>query len=95
MTTGYKLKVYKKDRRCKNGLRLVNSYDYKSYDDTAMVHEVVHLKSTLYKASDGWELDVEPLTVEVKNLMTGEMVTIRYEDRGTACDPSMERYWSM
>ena len=95
MTQGYKLKVYKKDRRRKDGLRLVNSYDYTSYNEAAMQGELADLRSRLYKSSDGWELVVEPLTVEVKSLMSGEMVTIRYEDRGTACDPSMERYWSM
>lgn len=30
-----------------------------------------------------------------KNLMTGEDVVIRTEDRGGVCDPSMERYWTM
>ncbi len=33
--------------------------------------------------------------VLVKNLMTGVMVEIREADRGTACDPSQERFWSM
>lgn len=33
--------------------------------------------------------------VPVKNLMTGETVSIRRESRGGPCDPSMERYWSM
>ena len=33
--------------------------------------------------------------VQVKNLMTGEMVEIREADRGTVCDPSQERFWSM
>jgi hypothetical protein len=33
--------------------------------------------------------------VTVKNLMTGEMVEILEIDRGSACDPSTERFWSM
>jgi hypothetical protein len=33
--------------------------------------------------------------VQVKNLMTGQMVEIREADRGTVCDPSQERFWSM
>ena len=33
--------------------------------------------------------------VEVKNLMTGQLVKIRQSQRGTACDPSTERYWTM
>lgn len=34
-------------------------------------------------------------TIEVRNLMTGEMNTIRLSDRGTCNDPSTNRYWSM
>jgi hypothetical protein len=33
--------------------------------------------------------------VTVKNLMTGNMVEILEIDRGGACDPSTERFWSM
>jgi hypothetical protein len=35
------------------------------------------------------------VTVQVKSLMSGQMVTIPLENRGGPCDPSMERYWSM
>lgn len=34
-------------------------------------------------------------TVVVKSLMTGEDVEIPRSQRGTACDPSMESYWTM
>ena len=33
--------------------------------------------------------------VTVKNILTGKEVTIRREDRGGPCDPSMERFHSM
>ena len=33
--------------------------------------------------------------VQVKNLMTGEMVEILESDRNTCNDPSQERFWSM
>lgn len=92
---GYRLNVYKVDRRVKSGQRFVKSYDYKSYSSQAMAEEVSDLRRRLYKPADGWRLDWEPMTVMVKNLMTGEMVEIDYRDRGGACDPSMERYWSM
>jgi hypothetical protein len=95
MTRGYKLTVYKLDRRCKDGKRLVNSYAYESHDEAAMAREVADLKSNLYKEIDGWELVVTPLTVMVTSLVSGKLVEIRYEDQGTACDPSMERFWSM
>jgi hypothetical protein len=35
------------------------------------------------------------VTVQVKSIMTGKMVTIPLENRGGPCDPSMERYWTM
>ncbi len=35
------------------------------------------------------------VTVEVVNLMSGRTVGIKRSDRGTCCDPSTERYWSM
>lgn len=95
MTYGYRLMVFKADRRTKSGERFVKSYEYKNYSGNAMMDEIFDLKQRLYKPADGWRLDFEPLTIMVKNLMTGAMVEIDYKDRGTACDPSMERYWSM
>lgn len=41
------------------------------------------------------ELVQKPKMVTVKNLMTGQDVQIRAEDRGGVCDPSQERYWTM
>lgn len=34
------------------------------------------------------------VTVEVKSLMSGQMVSIPLENLGGPCDPSMESYWS-
>lgn len=95
MTYGYRLMVYKADRRTKSGERFVKSYEYKGYSGNAMMDEIKDLKRNLYKPADGWRLDFEPLTVVVKNLMTGKDVEIDYRDRGTCVDPSMERYWTM
>lgn len=41
------------------------------------------------------ELVQQPKMVTVKNLMTGKDVSIRAEDKGTVCDPSQERFWTM
>ena len=95
MTYGYRLMVFKADRRTKSGERFVKSYEYKGYSGNAMMDEIKDLKRALYKPADGWRLDFEPLTVVVKNLMTGEPVEIDYRDRGTCVDPSMELYWTM
>jgi len=95
MAYGYRLLVYKKDRRVKAGERFVKSYDYPGFSGHAMMDEIKDLKRLLYKPADGWRLDFEPMTVMVKNLMTGAMVEIDYRNVGGPCDPSMERYWSM
>lgn len=95
MRFGYRLLVFKADRRTKSGERLVNTYDYPNYSNQAMAEEVGDLKRRLYRPIDGWRLDFEPLTVMVKSLMTGVMVEIDYRDRGGPNDPSTERHWSM
>jgi hypothetical protein len=94
MTYGYRLFVYKADRRTKTGERFVKSYDYPNYSGNAMMDEVKYLKSQLYRPEDGWRLDFEPMTKIVKNLMTGEDVEIDYRTP-RSCDPSSELYWSM
>lgn len=95
MAYGYRLFVYKADRRTKTGERFVKSYDYTGYSGNAMMDEIKSLKRDLYKESDGWRLDFEPLTAMVRSLQTGQLVEIDYRDVGGPCDPSTERYWSM
>lgn len=95
MTYGYRLIVHKADRRTKTGLRFIASYDYEGYSGAAMQDEIYDLRQRLYPARDGWQLSFEPMTVLVKSLITGQDVEIDYRSRGSACDPSTERYWSM
>ena len=95
MAYGYRLFVYKADRRTKSGERFVKSYDYPNYSGNAMMDEIKSLRHQLYKTSDGWRLDFEPLTAIVTSLQTGKPVEIDYRDVGGPCDPSTERYWSM
>lgn len=95
MAYGYRLLVFKVDRRRKSGERFVKSYDYQGYSGHAMMDEVKDLSRNLYRPADGWRLDFEPMTAMVKNLMTGQMVEIDYQDLGGPCDPSTERYWTM
>ena len=89
------LQVWKRDMRCTTGLRFVNEYTYKGQTQQQMTAEMDDLRRQLYKAADGWCLKLTAATVTVRNLMTGADVTIRTEDRGTCCDPSQERYWTM
>jgi len=95
MAYGYRLNVYKRDGRTKSGERFVKSYEYQGFSGNAIMDEVKDLKRQLYRPEDGWRLEFHPLSTMVKNLMTGQLVEIAWEDQGGACDPSMERYWSM
>jgi hypothetical protein len=54
---GYKLLVYKADRRAKSGERFVKEYLYEGYSGNAMMDEIKDLKRLLYKPADGWRLD--------------------------------------
>lgn len=94
MTSGYRLLVYKQDRRRKEGQRLVEIKDYPGYSSTTMQDEICSLSKIKYPQEAGWRLDFEPMTKMVKNLMTGEMIEIDFRTPYCA-DPSSERYWSM
>ena len=93
MTKGYKLNVYKLDRRRKTGRRFVKSYDYPTSNETGVRGEIINLRS-LYPQHSGWVLEYHPLTKTVVNLMSGRPVEIAYNTPG-CCDPSTETYWSM
>ena len=89
------LRVYKRDLRCKGGERHVKDYTYPNWTREQMAAEVGVLRSLHYKSKDGWRLEFHEAWVTVKNLMSGQDVQIRAEDRGGVCDPSQERFWSM
>lgn len=91
----WRLRVYKQDRRYKEGERQVNEYRYNNWTRDQMAEEVRDLRNTLYRAEQGWRLEFAASWVKVNNLMTGKEVEIRAEYQGTCCDPSQERYWSM
>jgi hypothetical protein len=57
-----------------------------------MINEVGYLIDMYPKAE--FRIDIVPTTKTVKNLMTGEEVTIPH-DTPRSCDPSSELYWSM
>ncbi len=87
------MRIMIKDRRYKEGWRPHKTYVYKDKHEGWM-HEEIRDLGGLYPAHK-YHIEVEPVYVTVKSLMTGEPVKILYTDRGTACDPSMERYWTM
>ena len=61
MSPGYRLMVYKLDKRTKTGERFVGSYEYAGYSHKAILNEISALKQNLYRTADGWRLDFERL----------------------------------
>lgn len=53
----YTLKVYKVDRRAKNGERLVLEVPYPNYSGTAMMDELFYLRKFKYKPENGYRVD--------------------------------------
>lgn len=87
------MRVYVRDRRCKTGERICNTYTYKSKHERWMADEVLDLQCGLYPA-ERYRIEVDPVWVTVVSLQTGLPVVIRYEDRGGVYDPSQESYWT-
>lgn len=74
--------IFKKDARCKSGQKLVAR------------KEVEEFNMDDYSAYDSkYFIDVQPFK-KVRNLMTGEEITIP-ADTPHSCDPSTELYWTM
>jgi len=86
--------IYKTDRRCKAGERLVNTTVWKNRDADEMKREVRELQYELWPKGRGFRIEFHPTTVAAKNLMTGKDMQI---DRDTpwCCNPASETYWSM
>jgi hypothetical protein len=86
------LKIYRLDRRCRAGERLVGTYPYDGRTEQSMQNEVGDLLGMYPKTK--YRIEFHPATKTVKNLVTGEDVEIAY-NTPYCCDPSTERYWSM
>lgn len=86
--------VYKADKRTKSGERFVSKYPFSGMDRAAVERELQGLTAQLYPAKNGWRFDVQPATMTVKNLMTGQDVEIP-ADTPWCCNPASETYWSM
>jgi hypothetical protein len=85
--TAYTLEIYKKDRRIKEGQRLVEKKDFcpvtRDYIQTVVAD----------KTAQGFQVQVHETYVTKKNLMGGKEFTERY-DTPYYCSPASESYWS-
>ena len=89
----YTLEIYKRDRRTKEGQRLVGKYDYDRRDLAAMEREIAELFPT-YKKKDGYLFRVVETMVTKTNMMSGKEFQERY-DTPYACSAANETFWSM
>lgn len=88
------MRIYVQDRRYKTGERVYGSYVYEKKHKQWMQEEVRDLQAGLYPQPK-YRIEVDPTTVQVRSLMTGQLVEIPFTERGGPCDPSTERYWVM
>lgn len=86
----YTVEIYKKDKRCKSGERLVSKNDYAT-DNLSMLEHTV--KNT-YRQLHGFRYEIHETFVTRKNMMSGAEFQERY-DTPYYCSPSSETYWSM
>jgi len=86
----YTIEIYKRDRRTKQGERLVHKADHDTDNLSMLEHTVKHT----WRASQGYRYEIHETYVTRKNLMGGKEYQERY-DTPHFCSPSSESYWSM
>ena len=86
--THYTLEIYRKDRRVKTGLRLIEKLDYDPLTPDAIA-EIVR-----FREAQGFVVKKFETYVTRENLMGRGKFTERY-DTPHYCSPASESYWSM
>jgi len=94
MKPDHTMRIYKADRRCKTGERLVSTTVWRNRDEAEMAREVRELQYDAWPVSKGYRIEFLPTMKTVRNLITGAEVEIPH-DTPRACDPSSELFWSM
>lgn len=82
----YTVKMYKLDKRCKEGRKLVYMNDYENVDLAQM--------ERMYPHRTGYEVEFHETYVTRINMMSGKEYKERF-DTPYYCSPSSESYWSM
>ena len=86
----YTLRVYKKDNRTKSGERIISTSVINNMDEQTMKA----IAENGNRLNPDHRFEYYPTYKTVKNLMTGEEVTIP-TDTPHCCNPASETYWSM
>jgi hypothetical protein len=85
----YTVEVYKQDRRCKSGERMVRKCDHTTADRAALEHVYKHT----YFPSHGYRFEIHETWVTRQSAMDGTQFQERY-DTPYACSPRSETYWA-
>jgi hypothetical protein len=88
------LYIYKADKRCKSGERLLSTTVWQHRDSAEMAREVRELEYQTWPKSQGYRMEFVATMKRVRNLMSGVEIEIPH-DTPRSCDPSSELYWSM
>jgi antirestriction protein len=88
----YTLEVWVRDRRCRQGKRLLNRYEYANRHAQWMQEEIRDLQAGLYP-TDRFCLELHETWVERTCAATGQRFRERYDVPYTA-SPRSETYWS-
>ena len=94
MKVNHTMYIYKADKRCKSGERLLSTTVWRNRDAAEMAREVRELQYSTWPVSQGYRIEFVATMKTVKNLMTGQDIEIAH-DTPRSCDPSSELYWSM
>jgi hypothetical protein len=86
MKKDYTVEVYKLDRRCKEGKKLVAKMDYHCEDLAVIEND--------FPVRPGYVRFIHETYVTRVNMMSGREYQERY-DTPYFCSPSSEAYWSM
>ena len=89
MTQSFTMYIYKQDRRCREGRRLISTTVWQNRDEAEM-----HREARVYTMSKGYTIEYVPVYKTVTNLMTGQEQQIAH-DTPRCLDPSSELYWTM
>jgi hypothetical protein len=89
----YTLRIFKFDKRCKEGEKHFGDYDYANQSEKFMNLEIAELQKNLYPKSK-FRIELHETYVTKKNLMGGKEYQERF-DTPHYCSPSSESYWSM
>lgn len=86
------IKVYRIDRRCKSGEKLIHRDTYTGLKGSEYMDKIEAWTQSYPPTK--YRIEYTPATKTVKNLMSGLEVEVAW-DCPRECDPSSELYWSM